>query len=454
MVNFEVEHAIVELEDGSKIISGNINALVNEELSKLETPVSSAVERRLYKNIRQTLSTRIPDVGTPGVKEISWDELTKYHLTDQTWTERLWNVVHDTTNVYSRIQEDLCKSMPKDEKSQQYVGDLFDHLVSKLDSYEERLLEKAFVTNANFDQAYGIDDKLMNAYYEFDFDDLESLPKTTSDVLRQFTLWAHDEWFANAMGNISAARNKLLDLKLNDFTPADKALSSRLSKEIGEAYMYEDQYMELTSTAKSQLETLAAKLELPEGSWDTQRASLTLLSDFAPTYKAWKTAVQRMVTDEDFNVVGTISGWPGGKEFAEMHGYEKPKKKKKRGSKSRSGPKSKRSASSREGSEDGSFVTGTVASEDMSEATQTIVEEPEEDEQAPSNSRTAASSAAAKQPTARDMAKQMLRAKPRHFPISLSVIYSTCSRTPPPPRPLHLSARCVPTGRQRGRLRR
>ena len=364
-------HAFLQRPDGTGIIGGNAasfwNDLMSDVVSSRKKPTRSS--RQMVERFTEIL-TRIPDVSTPGVQEITMDEIGQAAEWDQSWFFRVADMTFNTTNVYQDLKAAAIANMPKNRSDAFAVTFLFDQMLDSLHNYEQDNYEGAAKYNKVIYDKYGLTEELMDTNFEQYFDDESQLHRTSTGVLKQYITNLWNEQFAAANIEIMQDRQRRLALHFRKMGDTEKAIEKEFKARADGLKETRAWFSEGMDQVSSQLSQISDKISVPHGTFESDPLTYIALGKFAPTSKAWNSAVHQLVSGERTNALDIIKGWgPEGAEYVKSLGYN-PKKKNKS---SKKRPRKKKKASQC-GTEPASSVAISTLSDDTAQ-TPTIQEE-------------------------------------------------------------------------------
>ena len=364
-------NALLRLPDGTEIIGGNAGAISADVMKDLLSKQRHASKdmRRMADRFTETME-RLPDVSTPGVEQVTLDEIGKRAGVDARWLYRLTEMAYSTTDFYKDLKAAVQDSMPNESTNAYSVKLLFDSMLDQLHDYDENLLEDSLDYISIIYPKFQLTEEVLEHDYEQDIEDESQLHRTATNVLRQYISNFWNENCAGAQGEILQERAARLALHFREIGDKEKSIAESLLSERDQLFKNLDMFRELSNHSSSQLSKISRKIGVPPGTFEANPPTWYAVGNFAPTFKAWKSAVHQLVSGERTNALDIIKGWgPEGAEYVRSLGYS-PKKKNKS---SKKRPKNKKKKGSRSGTEETTSVS--VLSEDTSQTPSVEVEE-------------------------------------------------------------------------------
>ena len=326
----DLELSLVRLEDGTEVV-GSTAAEMFESVSKYVKSIvrglGSTQTGVLMERI-QTIMMRLSAPSTEGVEELSMTDFTLNIEQEPRWMYRITDLIMRTTDVYKDLKAAMLDSL-SDASENFGVTTTYDGLLDALGEFEDDILKESRGCNKQFLDDLGITDELRLRRYGQVFDpDATDLHKTAASVLRQYVSNLWRENYAGASGEIQQERLTRQALRFRQLNGTDRKISSFLESDKDRRFTSHDIFHTLRASNQVQLDHLSRTIGVPVGTFEDDPVSKIALSDYAPTTKAWKSAVRQVASGER-SAMSIIKGWPGGEEYAKSKGQNPSQRKKK-----------------------------------------------------------------------------------------------------------------------------
>ena len=369
----ELKHGLAQLEDGREIVGSNAGEMLEAILSqrRRSNAVLSADTRNMVNRFKHVMK-RIPHPSQEGVTEIAMETIGSRALTEPDWMYRVTDMIINTTDVYKDLKASVQDNMPKESQNAEIIQQVYDILLDDVHDYEEELLTYSGRVLADFDQKLGITDELRQQDFEPDFEDQSKIHETVTNVLRQYVGHLQTERYAGAKGEVQQERQTRLALHFRELTAHDLMLEAHARADKEQSFSFHDVFQRLRTRSQHELDQLSRSIGVPSGTFEKDSVSWIALGKYAPTAKAWKSAVHQLVSGERSSVFDILKGWgPEAAAYVASEGGDASKKKRK--------PKkrSKKKKSSQADTEADSVISESVVSgvTTQTETEDTIAEE-------------------------------------------------------------------------------
>ena len=333
-----LKHSLVQLPDGRGVIGSNASAVVDSlwKVSPESEGRMTADTVNMVARFKEVLK-RVPDASTEGVNEVTMATLASHADEDQDWMRRVTDMVFNTTNVFADLKAMILEKPPTEQQNAEAVKTIYDSLLDDLHVYETGLLyETGKVYEDVLSRSHITVDLLKQ---DFKIEEDSQRHKTINNVLRQYigALWS--ERYCEAKGEILQDRETRLALHFREFTEVDKAVLASMTGVKDDAFRQHDVFQRMRLGFHHKLEQLSKDTGISTGILLNKPASRLPLGDYAPTTKAWSSAIRQLESGERTNMLDIIKGW--GPEAAAYVAWKsgdasKKKKKKKRAKKAKS----------------------------------------------------------------------------------------------------------------------
>ena len=328
----DLRYAPVQTKDGEEVIGSNAGVLL-----EAMWPLKSQIHSDYSKDTRDTISKfkhlmkRIPDPSAEGVTEITMAMIAANIEKKPNWMDRVTDMIINTTDTYKDMKELVQKNMPKEPKNASAVKNVFDVLLDTLQADEGNILDDAVGYYKRLLLDFSITDDLLEQDLAQDFEEPNQIHKTVTKLIKQYVgnLWT--ERFIGAKGEIQQDRMTRLALHFRDFSEDEMRAAEELGRDTVQTFVMHEFVQGRRSRAQRQLDKLSEDIGLPTGTFEDDPISWIPLGEYAPTAKAWKSAVNQLLSGERSSMLDILRGWgPEAAAYAASKGGTGSKRKKKK----------------------------------------------------------------------------------------------------------------------------